>query len=49
MQLKHTETIAVQTGHENDEAIKALVDALCTDKIKKFIEEKYEGAVVAKF
>ena len=41
--------IAVQTGHENDEAIKALVDALCTDKIKKFIEDKYEGAVVAKF
>ncbi|MDO4938408.1 MAG: MetQ/NlpA family ABC transporter substrate-binding protein [Lachnospiraceae bacterium] len=41
--------IAVQSGHENDEGIKALVDALKTDKIRKFIEEKYEGAVVAKF
>lgn len=41
--------IAVQTGHENDDGIKALIEALETDKIRKFIEDKYEGAVVAKF
>lgn len=41
--------IAVQSGHENDEGIKALIEALETDKIRKFIESKYEGAVVAKF
>jgi D-methionine transport system substrate-binding protein len=38
--------VAVQKGHENDEKIKALVDVLKGDEIKKFIEEKYEGAVV---
>ncbi|MCI8510559.1 MAG: ABC transporter substrate-binding protein [Lachnospiraceae bacterium] len=38
--------VAVQKGHKNDEKIKALVDVLKGDEIKKFIEEKYEGAVV---
>ncbi|MCI8455211.1 MAG: ABC transporter substrate-binding protein [Lachnospiraceae bacterium] len=38
--------VAVQKGHENDEKIKALVDVLKGDEIRKFIEEKYEGAVV---
>lgn len=38
--------IAVKEGHENDEAIKALVEVLKSDEITKFIEEKYDGAVV---
>lgn len=38
--------VAVKKGHESDEKIKALVDALKSDEVKKFIEEKYEGAVV---
>lgn len=38
--------VAVQKGHENDEKIQALVKALKSDEVKKFIEEKYEGAVV---
>ena len=38
--------IAVQEGRENDEAIKALVDALNSDQVKEFIESTYEGAVV---
>ncbi|MBR6486239.1 MAG: MetQ/NlpA family ABC transporter substrate-binding protein [Lachnospiraceae bacterium] len=38
--------IAVLEGHENDEKIKALVKALKSDDIKKFIEDKYDGAVV---
>lgn len=41
--------IAVKEGHENDEAIQALVSALKTDKIRKYIEDTYDGAVVAKF
>jgi len=41
--------IAVKTGKENDAKIKALVDALKTDKVKNFIAEKYNGAVVAIF
>ena len=38
--------IAVEEGHENDEGIQALVKVLKSDEIKKFIEDKYEGAVV---
>lgn len=38
--------IAVKEGHENDEAIQELVKALKSDEIKKFINEKYDGAVV---
>ena len=38
--------VAVQRGHESDEKIKALVDALKGGEVKKFIEETYEGAVV---
>ena len=38
--------IAVQEGRENDEAIKALIEALESDEVKAFIETTYEGAVV---
>ncbi len=38
--------IAVQEGKENDEAIKALVEALKSDEVKQFMETTYEGAVV---
>ena len=38
--------IAVLEGHENDEKIKALVKVLRSDDIKKFIEDKYDGAVI---
>lgn len=38
--------IAVREGMENDEAIKALVEALKSDEVKAFIESTYEGAVV---
>jgi D-methionine transport system substrate-binding protein len=41
--------IAVKEGNENRADIKALVKALKSDTVKKFIEEKYEGAVVPKF
>lgn len=41
--------VAVRQGDEERPEIKALLKALCSEKVKKFIEEKYEGAVVATF
>jgi len=39
--------LVVKEGNEENEAVKALVEALKSEKIAKFIEEKYDGAVVA--
>jgi len=41
--------IAVRDGDENREDIKKLFNALKSDKIKKFIEDKYKGAIVPAF
>lgn len=41
--------ITVIKGRENDENIKKLVKALQSDKVKKYIEEKYNGDVVVAF
>lgn len=41
--------IAVQEGHEQDEKIQALIEALTSDEVKAFIEETYKGAVVPSF
>ena len=41
--------IAVRDGDENREDIKKLVNALHSDNIKKFIEDKYKGAIVPAF
>ena len=38
--------IAVKEGNEDSDAIKALVKVLKSDDIKKFIDEKYDGAVI---
>ena len=38
--------IAVKEGHENDEAIKALVNVLQSQEITDYINETYDGAVV---
>lgn len=38
--------IAVKEGNEDNEAIKALVKALKSDDIKKFINDTYDGAVI---
>lgn len=40
----YVNVIAVKEGNENSEKIKALVDVLKSDSIKKFIDEKYDGA-----
>lgn len=42
----YVNVIAVAEGKENDPGIVALVGALKSDEIKKFMEEKYDGAVV---
>lgn len=41
--------VAVKEGKENDEAVKALVEALTSEDSKAFIESTYEGAVVPLF
>lgn len=38
--------IAVLQGHENDAKIKALIDALRSEDIQKYIADTYDGAVV---
>ncbi|MGF0031495.1 MetQ/NlpA family ABC transporter substrate-binding protein [Bariatricus sp. SGI.154] len=39
--------IAVKEGNEDNEGIQALVKVLKSDEIKEFIDEKYNGAVIA--
>lgn len=41
--------IAVREGDENRDDIKKLLNALKSEKIKKFIEDKYKGAIVPAF
>ncbi len=41
--------IVVNSGNENSEKIQALVNALHSDETKAFIEDTFNGAVVAKF
>lgn len=43
---EYVNVIAVKEGNEENEGVKALVDVLKSDDIKKFINEKYEGSVV---
>ena len=38
--------VTVYEGNENSDKIKALVSVLRSDEIKKFIEDKYDGAVI---
>lgn len=42
----YANVLCVKEGNEDSEAVKALIKVLQGDGIKKFIEEKYEGAVV---
>lgn len=41
--------IAVQKEDENREDLQALVEALKSDKVKQFLEETYQGAVIPMF
>lgn len=42
----YVNVIAVKKGNENKPGIKVLVEVLKSDEIKKFINDKYDGAVV---
>ena len=42
----YVNVIAVKEGNENNEAIKALVDVLKSDDVKKYINDPYDGAVL---
>lgn len=46
---RYSNIIAVRAGEENSEKTKALVEALTSETVKKFIEDKYDGAVVPSF
>ncbi len=41
--------VAVKDGRANEEALQKLLKALQSDKIKTFIEDKYDGAVIPAF
>jgi len=41
--------VAVRKGEENQEKFKKLMKALQSEKVKKFIEETYEGGVIPAF
>lgn len=45
----YSNIIAVRAGEESSEKTKALVEALTSDTVKKFIEDTYDGAVVPSF
>ena len=45
----YVNVLTVKEGNENNEAVKALVAALQSEKVKAFIEETYDGAVVPMF
>ena len=45
----YVNVLAVKEGNENSEAIQALVKALQSEQVKAFIEQTYDGAVVALF
>ena len=42
----YVNVIVVKEGNENSEGVKALVDVLKSEDIKKFINDKYQGSVV---
>ena len=45
----YVNVLAVKEGREDEPAIQALAAALCSDEVKTYIEENYNGAVVAVF
>ncbi|CUX26624.1 MetQ/NlpA family ABC transporter substrate-binding protein [Clostridium sp. C105KSO13] len=45
----YSNVVAVRSGDEDSDKTKALIKALTSDTVKKFMEDKYEGAVVPSF
>ena len=46
---RYSNIVAVRSGDESNEKTKALVEALTSEQVKKFINDKYDGAVVPSF
>lgn len=46
---QYINVIAVKEGHENDDKIKALTEAVLSQEVKDYIAQKYSGAVIAAF
>ena len=47
--VKRTNFVVVKQGNENSEKTQALIKAINSDAVKKYIEDKYKGAVIASF
>ena len=45
----YANVVAVREGDENSDKTKALMEALKSDDVKKFIEDTYQGSVVSIF
>ena len=45
----YANVLCVKEGHEKDEAILALFEALCSEEVRNFINSTYDGAVVPIF
>ncbi|MCP3769901.1 MetQ/NlpA family ABC transporter substrate-binding protein [Streptomyces sp. MAR25Y5] len=45
----HANFLAVKEGNEGDPRVKKLAELLTSDEVKKFIDDKYAGSVVAAF
>ncbi|MBL3665933.1 MetQ/NlpA family ABC transporter substrate-binding protein [Streptomyces sp. M2CJ-2] len=45
----HANFLAVKEGNEDDPRVKKLAELLTSDEVKKFIDDKYAGSVVAAF
>lgn len=45
----YANVLVVLDSRQNDEAVQKLIKALQSDKVRKFIEEKYKGAVIPAF
>jgi D-methionine transport system substrate-binding protein len=44
--VTYANVVAIREGDENRPELQALIKALKSDKVKEFMIEKYEGAVV---
>ena len=45
----YANVVTVLKGNENDPRIQKLMKALQSEKVKKYIEEKYEGRIIPAF
>ena len=47
--IRRTNFIVVTEGNENSEKINALIEAITSDAVAKYIEDTYKGAVITSF